>query len=307
MFLGIKRIIKSGFISFWRNGFVTLASIIVMVITLFVMGSLIFLNALLNSSLEEIRQKVDITVYFADSAQEDQILAVQSELENMPEVRQVAYTSREQALEEFRERHEGDEIELQALEVLEENPLRPKLNVNAVDPSQYETISAYLEGSRGAVAPGGTPIVEKVDFSENRVVFDRLTQIIGVTETVGIAVTAFLIGASVLIIFNTIRLAIYTAREEISVMKLVGASNTYIRGPFVFEGLMSGFISAIITLLLFYPITLYLGPRTTYFGNLNIFTYYTQNFSEIFIMIAGAGVLLGAVSSYLAVKKYLKV
>jgi cell division transport system permease protein len=111
-----------------------------------------------------------------------------------------------------------------------------------------------------------------------------------------------------MIVFNTIRLAIYIAREEIAVMRLVGASNAYIRGPFVFEGMMYGFVSGIITLLLFYPITLWLGPKTeAFFGNINIFTYYAANFPQVFGTILGAGILLGAISSFLAVRKYLRV
>jgi len=90
-------------------------------------------------------------------------------------------------------------------------------------------------------------------------------------------------------------------------MKLVGASNSYIRGPFVFEGIMYGIVSAIITLILFYPLTIWLGPITKdFFGGMNLFDYYINTFSKIFLIIFSAGILLGAISSYLAVRKYLK-
>jgi cell division transport system permease protein len=90
-------------------------------------------------------------------------------------------------------------------------------------------------------------------------------------------------------------------------MQLVGASNAYIRGPFVVEGILYGIVSAIITLILFYPLTYWLGPITqNFFGSMNLFTYYISNFGQISLLIVGAGIALGAVSSYLAVKKYLK-
>lgn len=306
IWLTTKRVIKSGFIGFWRNSFVSLASIMVMVITLFVIGSLIFVNALLSASLEQIRDKVDINVYFTLEAQEENILQVQQALEGLPEVESVTYTSREEALEEFRERHRDDEVALQALEELEENPLQASLAVKAADPSHYERIASFLEQDPSALA-GGESIIAKINFTENRTVIDRLTQVINAMEKFGLAVTITLVASSILIVFNTIRLAIYTAREEIAVKRLVGASHAYIRGPFVFEGVMYGVIAALITLIAFYPLTVWLGPKTAgFFGNVNIFTYYTQNFGAIFLTLMGSGIVLGAISSFMAVKKYLK-
>ena len=307
MLLSTKRIIKTGFINFWRNGFVSLASIIVLVITLFVIGSLIFMNAMLESSLGQIKDKVDVNVYFITEAQEEDILGVKASLEGLPEVTSVEYVSRDQALVSFRERHENDQIALQALEELGENPLRASLRVKASDPSQYERIANFLEEDGEAVSAQGTPIISKVNFNENRAAIERLTEIIQSMEKFGLALTITLIVASILITFNTVRLAIFTARDEIAVMRLVGASHAYIRGPFVFEGIMYGVVAAIITLVIFYPLTLWLGPSTeSFFGNINIFSYYTANFGSIFLTILASGIVLGAVSSFLAVKKYLK-
>lgn len=308
MWLTTKRILKAGFINFWRNGFVSLASIVVITITLLVVGSLIFINALLSASLDQIRDKVDVNVYFVTTAPEESILTVQKNLEAVPEVERVTYVSRDEALQKFRERHQNDPVALQALEELGENPLRASLSVKATDPSHYQKIASILETDQAAMGEGGTSLIEKVNFNENRVAIEKLTQIIKAMDKFGLAVTIALIAASILIVFNTIRLAIYTSREEIAVMRLVGASYAYIRGPFVFEGMMYGFIAGIITLLAFYPLTLYLGPKTEeFFGSINLFTYFTQNFGVIFVTIIGAGILLGAVSSFLAVKKYLKI
>ena len=101
-----KRVCKSGFVNFWRNGIVSLASILIMMMTLFVIGSVIFIGAVLNASLAELKDKVDVNVYFVTTAPEEQVLAVKGELEQLPEVQLVEYVSRETALELFKKRHE---------------------------------------------------------------------------------------------------------------------------------------------------------------------------------------------------------
>ena len=304
----VKRIIRSGFFGFWRNSFVSLSSILVMMVTLFVIGSTIFSGAILRSTLNEIRDKVDINVYFVNSAPVDDIMAIKNSLEQLPEVMPpVTYVSREEALAEFKKRHENDEFTLQALDEIGDNPLGAALNVKAKDPSQYETIANFLN-SKNALSKDGTSIIDKVNYYQNKDTIDRLTKIINSANRLGFILTVFLILISVLITFNTIRLVIYMSREEISVMRLVGASTGYIRGPFFVAGGLYGFVSAIITLILFYPITLWLGKTTeSFFVGLNVFDYYTSNFGEIFLIIVFSGIAIGSLSSWLAVRKYLKV
>ena len=118
MWVNIKRIVKSGFFNFSRSTFVSLSSVLIMIITLSVIASLIFLSATLNASLQEIKDKVDINVYFVTRADESEILSLKSQLENLPEVASITYTSRDEALSKFRQRHENDELTLQALEEL---------------------------------------------------------------------------------------------------------------------------------------------------------------------------------------------
>ena len=305
--VNLKRIIKSGFVSFWRNNVVSFASILVMTMTLFVLGSILFVSATLDASLNQIRDKVDINVYFVTEAPEEDILALKRSLESLSEVASVEYVSREQALERFRSRHENDQLTLQALDELGENPLGANLNIKAKETSQYEGIAEFLGNESALSTVDDIPIIDKVNYFQNKNAIDKLSEIIDSSETFSLIIIAILVIASVIITFNTIRLAIYTSKDEISVMKLVGASNSYIRGPFVFEGIMYGIVSALITLILFYPLTIWLGPLTeNFFSDINLFDYYVDKFSKIFFIILGSGVLLGAVSSYLAVRKYLK-
>lgn len=305
--INAKRIIKYGSIGFIRNSFVSLSTILVMTITLFVIGSLIFIGAILTTTLNQVRDKVDVNVYFVTTAPEGNILSLKKSIEALPEVKSVEYISKEQALEAFRMRHQNDQLTLQALDELDENPLGASLSIRAKETSQYEGIAKFLE-SDAAVTLGETPIIEKINFFQNKAAIDRLTRVIDSSEQFGLAIIIFLLIASVMITLNTIRLAIYTARDEISVMKLVGAENSYVRGPFVFEGVLYGVVAGIVTLVLFYPLTLWLGPITEgFFNDINIFQYYLDNFGQIFLIIMGTGIFLGAVSSYLAVRRYLKV
>lgn len=308
IWIKVKRVVRSGFYSFWRNGFVSLSSILVMVTTLFVIGSTIFLGAILGSTLQQIKDKVDVNVYFVTTAPEDEILAIKKNLEQLPEVAPpVIYISRDQVLADFKNRHQNDEFTLQALDELGTNPLGATLNVKAKDPSQYETIVQFLN-NENILSPDGTSIIDKVNYAQNKDAIDRLTSIINSANSLGFILTIFLVAISILITFNTLRLVIYMSRDEISVMRLVGASTNYIRGPFFVAGAIYGFISGLITLILFYPVTLWLGSTTeSFFVGLNVFHYYTTNFGEIFLIIVGSGIAIGSISSFLAVRKYLKV
>jgi cell division transport system permease protein len=305
--IDVKRICNSGWVNFWRNGYVSLASVLVMTITLFMIGSVVFTRALLESTLNEIKNKVDITVSFVPEALEEDILNVKKQVETLPEVELVHYASREEVLADFKKRHENDETNLAALDELGKNPFGAVLNIKAKDPGHYESIANYLD-SKPALSKDGSPIVEKVNYQKNKIVIDRLKSIIDTSDRLGFAVSIIFIVISIIITFNTIRLAIYGAREEISVMRLVGAKNNYIRGPFVVGGIIYGLIAGIFTIIIFYPITYWVGSKTeVFFASINLFSYYLSNFGQIFLLIIGSGVLIGAISSFLAVKKYLKV
>jgi cell division transport system permease protein len=305
MITSIKRIVRSGFIGFWRNAYVSLAAIFVMTITLSVICGLMLVNQLLQVSLTQIREKVDINVYLVTTAPEESIFALKGSLESLPDVAEVTYTSREDALAAFRERHKSDELTIQALEELGENPLGASLAIRAKETSQYESIAAFLDEQRNLENPEA-PLIDRVNFNQNKTAIDKLTGIINAAEQSGFIAMIILIVSSVLISFNTIRLAIYTTREEISIMRLVGASNMFIRGPFILQGIMYGLVAGVLALLFMYPAALYLGPATESFFGLNIFNYFVSNFAHLFGVIVGSGIVLGIVSSILAIARHLR-
>lgn len=302
----LKRVIKAGFFNFWRSGYVSLASILVMVVTLSAISSVIFVGAILNTTMQELRNKVDINVYFITTALEADILSLKTTIEALPEVERVEYLSREQALENFKLRHENDQITLQALEELGDNPLGAALNIKAKEPSQYEGIANFLN-EENILSSSGEKIIDEINYFKNRVTIDRLGRIIDSVEKLGFILASALVVVSIVITFNTVRLAIYISREEISVMQLVGASKNYVRGPFVVTGIVVGLISALATLLLSLPVTYFLGGLTeNFFIGLNLFEYFLKNIFEIAFLLIGAGVGIGALSSWLAVRRYLK-
>lgn len=301
----VKRVLRSGFVNFLRNSFVSLASVFVMTMTLIIIGSLMFVNALVGDFIAYVKDKVDVNVYFVTTADEGTILSFKTEIESIPEVAFVEFTSREQALQEFRVRHENDQLTLQALDELGENPFGASLSIKAKQPSEYESIARFLD--ERATDSEGRPFIDSVNYAQNKTVIEELENLTTYVGRFGMVTILIFAIASILITFNTIRLAIYTAREEISVMRLVGASNMYIRGPFMVEGILYGVVSGLVALIVFFPLAwLFQGPTASLFGS-DIFGYYLANFFLFAVILIGAGAVLGAVSSFLAVRKYLSV
>ena len=300
----LRRIIKAGFVNFSRNGLISWAAVLVVTITLSIITAIILLQAVLYSSLDQIKDKVDVTIYFNVGASEDKILTLKASLEKLPEVAKASYISTEEALKLFRERHSSDYPTIQALDEIGENPLGGYLNIKAKEVSQYENISNFLK-SDNALVLGSVSIIDKVNYHQNKLVIDRLNAIISGAQKLGFLITLLLIIISIIITFNTIRLTIFISKEEIGVMRLVGASKTYIRGPFMIEGAIYGIIATAITLILFLPATFWLGHHMMDFLGLNLYDYYLSNFFQIFAIILLSGIVLGMISSFLAVRKYL--
>ena len=301
---GLKRIVKGGFLNFKISGLGSWAAVLVVTITLSVITIIILLNAVLHFSLAQIKDKVDVTVYFTVDAPEGEILQLKASIDQLPEVASTSYTSADQALADFRARHSNDYPTIQALDEIGSNPLGAYLNIKAKEVSQYEDIANFLQGNNALVS-GPTSIVDKVDYNQNKLVIDRLDSIISGAQRLGFLITFLLIIISIIITFNTIRLTIFISKEEIGVMRLVGASKMHVRGPFMIEGAIYGVIASLITMLVFWPATAWLGHSMTDFLGINVYSYYLANFFKIFAIILGSGIILGIISSFLAIRKYL--
>ena len=297
-----KRIIKSGLKSFWRNGWLSAATISVMVLTLLVISTLLMLNVIASAVLLNLQEKIDISVYFKLEADEEDILVVKSQLEKLAEVERVEYVSRDDALERFRERHKDNPYLIQSLQELGENPLEASLNIKAQEASQYETISTFLEGIYYS------NIIDKVDYRQNKEVIDRLSSLIANVKLGGLILSGIMILIVLLVTFSAIRLAIYSSRGEIKIMRLVGANNWFIRGPFIIEGILYGIISSLLTVGVLYPVFYFISPKISGFLPIeDFFVYFQANVWAFLVLLLVIGVGLGAISSFIAIRKYLKV
>ena len=295
---------KTGFVNFWRSGVVSLSSVIILTITLFTIGGLILAQAFLTASLDEIKAKVDISVSFQPDAAEEDILSFKQELVSLPEVRSVIYRSREEEYSDFKKRNQDNALIMQSLEEVG-NPLGARLNISATDPSRYENIVTFLKGD-SALAADRRSIIYQINFKKASV--DTLSAIINATQRISLALALLLIFISLVITFNTVSLAIYISREEISVMRLVGANNRYIRGPFIVEGLIAGFFAALLALALLYPAVIWFRNATSGItGNINLVTYYLDHFTLIALVILGSGLGVSVLASVLAIRKHLRI
>lgn len=302
MLITLFRIIKYGFLGFWRNGWLSTATLSVIILALLVFEGLMIFNILTKTALSSIQEKIDISIYFKRETPEDNILQIKKSLETLTEIKKIEYISSDKALEIFKERHRDDPAITQSLEELKENPLLASLNIKAYNPKEYAVIADYLEEANFKVW------FEKVTYAQNALVIDRLSRIINTAEKSGLTLIVFLALVAVLITFNTIRLAIYSSREEIGIMRLVGASNHFIRGPYVVEGIIYGLLAAILSVIIALPIIYFISPYIEIFiPEMNLWNYFTGHIITIlgYQLIFGVG--LGIISSIIAVRKYLKI
>ena len=278
------------------------ATIVMFCLTLFVMGGLVLLSVVANAILADLEDKIDISVYFVPGAKEEDIMKIKNDLSSSKEIKSVTYLSQGEALRVFSLRHKNDEAITASLAEFEgENPLGASLNIKARSPNELASVAQFL-------ANKNYDAVDKINYFENETVIERLASVVSTVRSLGIILVLILSVVAVLVSFNTVRLAIYTSREEINIMKLVGASNWFVRGPFLVTGVIHGSLSAIAVSTLFLPIVWVASPKISFFlPKIDLFGYFTSNFFEFLLIMTAIGVGLGVLSSTIAVRKYLKV
>ncbi len=300
----LKRILKTGYLNFKRNGLVSFVSVLVTTIALSVIMLLFLTRAVFINSLTDIENKVDIKVSFVPGTREDNIVALRQRVEGLPEVKDVSYISPDDELKNFKDRHATDYLTLQALEEVGTNPLGGSMNIKAYDALQYEAIAKFLEGD-DPIVRDARRYISRINFTDNKLIIDRITTIITTGQEVGTILFLLMTLIAIVVTYNTIRLTIHYSREEIAVMRLVGGTRSYIRGPFMVEGILYGVIGAFFTMVIFLPVTYWLGIRMTRFLGINLFDYFITHFFIIVPVIFLGGITLGALSSFFAIRKYL--
>lgn len=304
MFVVIYRTSKFALQNFWRNLWLSVITIFILVLTLFTISLVATINLLADQALQAIQEKVDIDLYFRTDVAEAEILKAKIYLESLPDVKAVRYVSSAEALDKFAQQHQADPDITDALQELSNNPLPPTLIIQATTLDGYQRITAQFDDSEYAA------VVQDKNFSDHQVVIERLSQLIDRIYQAGIIISAIFIMISIIMMYNTIRLAIYGHREELAIMKLVGATNWFIRAPFILESLLYALFSSMAAMVLLSIVTLSAAPYinnffTGYNFSLNVFFY--SNFWTIFLLQFLFSVLLAAGSSMLSIGKYLKV
>ncbi|MBU4348201.1 ABC transporter permease [Patescibacteria group bacterium] len=301
MFTTLYRIIKYGLQSFKRNGWLSATTIIIMTLTLLVFVGLILFSVLTTQTVNILKEKIDISVYFKIETPEDNILALKRSLEKLSEIKSMEYITREQALKTFKERHKEDETISEAINILEENPLSASLSIKANNPEDYSVIAAYLNNENLKQD------VEQVSYNQNQIVIDRLVKIVDTVQKSGMVLILILSLAAILVSLNAVMLAIHSTRNEIGIMKLVGASNMFIHGPYIVQGILYGLIAAVLSVLLIAPIIYFSAPYlNAILPEINLWAYFLSNLISITLYQMSFGIILGMISSALAVRKYLK-
>ncbi|MBM3257059.1 MAG: ABC transporter permease [Candidatus Liptonbacteria bacterium] len=301
MFTIVFRIVQFGFKGFRRNGWLSTATVAITILALMVFVGLILFRVTTQHAVVSIQDKIDISVYFKNNTSEDQILNIKQSLENLSEVKDVNYVSSDKALELFKTAHKNEQVISQAVNELNTNPFQASLSIKAQKPEQYATIARYLS------APNLSNYIDNVSYAKNQVVIDRLARIIDNVNKAGFTLTLLLSLIAGLVVFNTIRLAIYSNREEIGIMRVVGASNALVRGPYMVEGIISGAIAAVASLIFIAPAIYFASPYLAVFiPGLNLFQYFIANFITLLGYQLLFGIGIGALSSFIAVRRYLK-
>lgn len=302
----LLRIIKTGGQNFIRNAWLSVAAIAVMIITLGIILFSIIANAAFNNTITQLTDKIDVSVYLKDSVDEETRDNLINQIRQIPNVKSVEYVSKEQALADFKEDHENN-IDLLLAIAQADNKLPASIRIKPHDVNRLEGIRDFAEQSEIKALQA-----EKTSYSGARKdAIDNITKTTHLLQRLGLLAVIVFAVVSVLIIFNTIQMTIFNRRDELQIMRLLGASTTYIRGPFIVETIFYGVIAAAISVLICNSLFL-LASSTLEASSLGLLdiAYANRYFSERFWLILlsqlGIGILIGAASSFVATRRYLK-
>jgi cell division transport system permease protein len=300
------RIIKTGCQNFIRNLTLAIAAMAVMLITLTIILFSVIANATFNNTIKQITDRIDISVYLKDEVTDEQRNELINDLKAIENTKSVEYVSKEEALEDYKKANQNNLDLLLAISQTD-NPLPASLRVKPDDPNKIEEIRQFLEQQEIKALQS-----DETSYSGDRKeAIDKITSATSFLGRAGVVGVAIFTLVSMLIIFNTIRMAIFNRRDELQIMRLLGASTSYIRGPFIVEtiiyGIIAGLLSVTICETLFSVSANAFGASSL--GLLDI-TYANDYFAKHFWLILTAqlaiGILIGAVSSLIATRRYLK-
>ena len=286
--------IKEVYTSFKRNIWMTLASIFTVVLSLFILGffSIVILN--LNKMADTLESQVQISVYLKDDLSQEEIDETKETLSKIEGLQDIKFTTREEAMENFKERLGDQQFLLDALD--DTNPLPDSFSLTVTSPQQVKTIADTVVAIDS---------VESASYSKD--IINHLFNLTHLIRLIGVALIILLTGAAIFIISNTIRLTVFARRKEIAIMKYVGATDWFIRWPFLLEGICLGFIGGGLATIFLYIV--YNQVTQEIYEAMAFFPLIPQHpfIDYISLAILVAGIIIGALGSTISLKRFLKV
>jgi len=298
----LKRIFCFGWKNFSRDPGSSTAAIFILVIVISLITSLYLFENVAQFLILSIQEKVDVSIYFKEEASEEEISKVSQELSKIPEVIETKYVSREEVLQHFTRRHKEDPLLMGSLEELGVNPFLASLNIKVLESSQYESVVGFLEKSQF------NPLIYKIDYYQKKPIMEKLLSISSQINKFGIIFSIVFGVIAILVAFSQIQLSLQNSKQEIGIMRMVGASNFFIQGPFIIQGIIIGGSAVLIAALFFWGIIYGLNPRIeSLVPGLNLLGFFTSHFCIILLIQISVGVGVGVFASSIAIRKYLKV
>ncbi|KKP33225.1 MAG: hypothetical protein A2312_00835 [Candidatus Staskawiczbacteria bacterium RIFOXYB2_FULL_32_9] len=303
MFTNLNRMLHFAFNDFSRNKGISIASVFILTVITMLATSLLFFGGVSDYLILQIQDKIDVTAYFTEETEEKDILIVRDEIVKLEVVKDVFYVSKESALENFKNKYKGNEVFEKALLEVGGNPFLPSLNIKTNgDPLEYQEVANILAQEKFV------DLIEKVDFSEKKDIINTVFSIRSAVIRTGLILGLILVFIAILVVFNTIKLTVDSFKDEISTMRIVGATNWFIRGPFIIQGLIYGLISFIIcfviSILSFHLLS---NKISLILPGFNSFDYFVSNIWMFVALQIVFGVGVSIISSFIAVRRHLKV
>lgn len=303
MLLSFLRILKFSLQDISRNVWLSVVTVTILILAMLSINTLILLQAISDNAVVAIKEKIDLSLYLKPDAPESEILELKTKINSMEKVRAIKYVSKQEALNFFRNKNQNNPEILQAILELGKNPLSPSL---VIIPKNVDFIPDLIEELRAI----DSNIIESRDFSDNRVLLEKINTITNRISDVGFFIILVFIITSLLVVYNSIKVAVYTQKREIEIMRLVGASNAFIYLPFLFSAVIYTFVAVLVMISVSFPLLGVLQPYLEMFFvdyNINVISFFVDNVWAIFgWQFVGISVV-NVLASYLAVNKYAKV
>ncbi len=297
------RVLKFSAQDIARNVWLSAATVTILVLTLFSINIMVTVRIISDNAISVIKDKVDFSLYLKNEAREDEVVALKNRIEGLGNVKSVEYISKQQALQKFRDKNQNNQQIIEALRELGKNPLSPSLIISPSDTAQAPQLVESLKRL-------DSDIIESRNFSDNATITKKIDYITNKINEAGLFVIIVFSLTSLLVIYNTIKVAIYTHRREIEIMRLVGASRSFIVAPFLVSAVIYSLIATLVITSIFFPFLSLLQPYLEVFFtgyNINIVSYFISNFWAIFGIEFLAAAFAAAIASALAVRKYSKI